>query len=69
VIASIVFIIWRVWDLQSSVARNKLLLGEFEDQMELIENMSDEFVVSSLKDKRESNHRLVLSRDSVFRKP
>mgnify|MGYP007034056946 CR=1 FL=1 len=49
-------IIWKVWDVKNTVVKNKVLMEEFEDQIEMIEDGSDEFVISSIKDKRDGIH-------------
>ena len=49
-------IVWKVWDVKNTVSKNKILMEEFEDQIEMIEEGSDEFVISSIKDKRDGIH-------------
>lgn len=49
-------IVWKVWDVKNTVAKNKVLMEEFEDQIEMIEEGSDEYVISSIKDKRDGIH-------------
>lgn len=49
-------IIWKVWDVKNTVNKNKKLMEEFEDQIDMIEEGSDEYVISSISDKREGIH-------------
>ena len=49
-------IVWKVWDVKNTIDKNKVLMEEFEDQIEMIEDGSDEFVISSIKDKRDGIH-------------
>lgn len=49
-------IIWKVWDVKNTVNKNKKLMQEFEEQIDMIEEGSDEYVISSISDKREGIH-------------
>ena len=44
---------WKVYDLKVQVRRNKTMMKEFQAEIEVIEDTSNDFVVSSLKDKKE----------------
>lgn len=46
-------IFWKVWEMRKGVDKSKALLNELEDQIDIIEEESDEFVVKSIKDIRE----------------
>ena len=43
----------KLWEVNFTEKHNKGLLIEFGDQIEMIEEQPDEFVISSIKDKRE----------------
>lgn len=46
-------IFWKVWEMKKGVEKSKELLNELEDQIDVIEEESEEFVVKSIKDIRE----------------
>ncbi len=46
-------IFWKVWEMKKGVEKSKQLLTELEDQIDVIEEESEEFVVKSIKDIRE----------------
>ena len=43
----------KLWEVNYTEKQNNMLLIEFGDQIEMIEEQPDEFVISSVKDKRE----------------
>jgi hypothetical protein len=58
VVASIVLgvlglIFWKIWEMRKGVEKSTNLLNELEDQIDIIEEESDEFVIKSIKDIRE----------------
>lgn len=58
VVASIVLgvlglIFWKIWEMRKGVQKSTNLLNELEDQIDIIEEESDEFVIKSIKDIRE----------------
>ena len=52
----IAVVIWKVWSLSKTLAKNTKLMEEFEQQIENIEDGSEEYVISSINDMREGIH-------------
>lgn len=46
-------IFWKVWEMRKGVEKSTNLLNELEDQIDIIEEESEEFVIKSIKDIRE----------------
>lgn len=58
IVASIVFsvlglIFWKIWEMRKGIEKSTNLLNELEDQIDIIEEESEEFVIKSIKDIRE----------------
>ena len=46
-------VFWKVWEMKKGVEKSREMLTQLEDQIDIIEEETDEFVVKSIKDIRE----------------
>lgn len=53
VLGTLGLIFWKVWEMRKGVEKSTTLLNELEDQIDIIEEESEEFVIKSIKDIRE----------------
>lgn len=53
VLGALGLIFWKVWEMRKGVEKSTNLLNELEDQIDIIEEESEEFVIKSIKDIRE----------------